>query len=111
MVDIHRTAHKSTRGRLTIRQLAPCSTPCQQEESVEPQQEEPVEPQPKESIEPQEEQPAEPEEDAIHSQGDSIDPLDYTLLSNPDDSDSEPELVRVATEFHSFGKESLTAPA
>jgi hypothetical protein len=37
-------------------------------------------------------------------------PLDYTSLSDLDDSDSEPEPIRVATEFCSFGEESLTVP-
>jgi hypothetical protein len=59
MVHIHHTTRKSTRSRLTVRQLAPRSTPRQLEEPVEPQQEE--------SAELQEEEPAEPEEDAIHS--------------------------------------------
>jgi hypothetical protein len=93
MVHIHHTTHKSTGGHLTIRQLAPHGTPHQHEEHVEPQQEEPIELQLGESIEPQEEEPAEPEEDAIHSQGDSNDPLDYTLLSDPGDSDLEPKHV------------------
>jgi hypothetical protein len=43
MVHIRRTAHNSTRGRLTIGQLAPCGTPRQQEETIEPQQLESVE--------------------------------------------------------------------
>jgi hypothetical protein len=62
----------------------------QQEESAEPQEEE---------------KPAElqPDEDAIHSQRDSNDPLHYTPLSDPDDSDSEPEPVRCNTLF--FAKE------
>jgi hypothetical protein len=41
---------------------------------------------------------------------DNNDPLDYTSLSDLDDSDSEPEPIRVATEFCSFGEESLTVP-
>jgi hypothetical protein len=48
--------------------------------------------------EPQEElAKPQPVEDVVHSQGDSNDPSDYTPLSDPDDSDSEPEPVRVAT--------------
>jgi hypothetical protein len=69
MVHIHRTARKSTRGHLTIMQLAPCGTPCQQEESVEPQEMEPVEPQ-QESTEPQQKEELielQHEVDAIHS--------------------------------------------
>jgi hypothetical protein len=31
-------------------------------------------------------------------------------MSDPDDSDSEPELVQQATEFHSYGEESPTIP-
>jgi hypothetical protein len=31
-------------------------------------------------------------------------------LSDPDDSDSEPETVRVASEFHSYGEESPIIP-
>jgi hypothetical protein len=46
--------------------------------------------------------------DVIHSQGDSDDPSDYTPLSDPDDSDSEPEPVRAASEFYSYGEESPT---
>jgi hypothetical protein len=45
MAQIHRIAHKSTRGRLTVGQLAPRGTPHQPEETVEP-------PQPEESAEP-----------------------------------------------------------
>jgi hypothetical protein len=37
MVHIHCTPHKSTRGRLTVGQLAPHGTLRKQEESVEPQ--------------------------------------------------------------------------
>jgi hypothetical protein len=47
------TARKSIGGHLTIGQLAPRSTPCQQEETVESQQEESVEPHQEESNEPQ----------------------------------------------------------
>jgi hypothetical protein len=36
MVNIHYAARSSTGGHLTIGQLAPCSTPRQQEESIEP---------------------------------------------------------------------------
>jgi hypothetical protein len=61
--------------------------------------------------EPQEElAKPQPVEDVVHSQGDSNDPSDYTPLSDPDDSDSEPELVRVATKFHSYDEESPTVP-
>jgi hypothetical protein len=92
--------------------LAPRSTLRQQEEPVEPQQEEPVESEQEESTEPQEEEePAGPEEDAIRSQGDSNDLSDYTPLSDPDDSDSEPEPVRAAIEFCSYREESPTVPA
>jgi hypothetical protein len=109
MVRIRRTAHKSTGGRLTIERLAPCGTPRQQEETVEPQQEEPVEPQQKEPIEPQsgespkpqEEEPTEIEDDAIHSHAESNDLSDYTPLSDLDDLDSELKPVRVATKFRS----------
>jgi hypothetical protein len=52
MVHIHRTAHKSTRCRLTIGELAPHGTPCQQQETIESQQLESVEPQQEESVEP-----------------------------------------------------------
>jgi hypothetical protein len=44
MVHIRHTTHKSIGGHLTAGQLAPRSTPRQQEEPVEAQQEEPVEP-------------------------------------------------------------------
>jgi hypothetical protein len=61
--------------------------------------------------EPQEElAKPQPVEDVVHRQGDSNDPSDYTPLSDPDDSDSEPEHVRVATKFHSYGEESPTVP-
>jgi hypothetical protein len=61
--------------------------------------------------EPQEElAKPQPVEDVVHSQGDSNDPLDDTPLSDPDDSDSEPEPIRVATKFHSYGEESPTVP-
>jgi hypothetical protein len=50
------------------------------------------------------------EEDVIHSHIDSNDPFDYTPLSEPDDSDSEPEPVRAASEFHSCSEESPTVP-
>jgi hypothetical protein len=96
MVHMCHTARKSIGGHLTIGQLAPCSTPCQQEETVESQQEESVEPQQEESTElQQKEELAEPhhEEDAIHSQGDTNDPSDYTPLSDPDDPDSELEPI------------------
>jgi hypothetical protein len=49
-------------------------------------------------------------EDAIHNQGNSNDPSDYTPPSDPDDLDSEPEPIRAALEFCSYGKESLTVP-
>jgi hypothetical protein len=63
---MHCTTCKSTSGHLTIRQLAPHGTPCQQDEPIEPQ--ELVEPQQEESTEPQEEELAKPqsEEDSIH---------------------------------------------
>jgi hypothetical protein len=83
-------------------------------ESVEPQQLEHVEPQQEESAEPQQkEEPTKPqhEEDIIHSQDDSNDPSDYTPLSDRNDSNSEPEPVRVDSEFRSCGEESLTMPA
>jgi hypothetical protein len=51
-----------------------------------------------------------PEEDVVHNQGDSNDPLDYTPLSDPNDSNSEPEHVHVATEFRSYREESPTVP-
>jgi predicted nucleic acid-binding protein len=51
------------------------------------------------------------EEDVIHSQGDSNDPSEYTPLSVPDDSNSEPEPIRAASEFRSYGEESPTVPA
>jgi hypothetical protein len=35
MVNIHRTARKSTAGHLTVRQLAPRGTPHQPEETAE----------------------------------------------------------------------------
>jgi hypothetical protein len=114
MVHIRHTASNSTQGHLTIRQLAPRGTPRQQEESTEPQQLEHVEPEQEESAEPlQKEKLAEPqhEEDAIHSQGDNNDPSDYTPLSDPNNSDSEPEPIQAASEFHSYGEESLTVPA
>jgi hypothetical protein len=44
MVHIRHTTHKSTRGHLTVGQLAPYSTARQQEESIEPQQEESAKP-------------------------------------------------------------------
>jgi hypothetical protein len=48
--------------------------------------------------------------DVIHSQGDNNDPSKYTPLSDPDESDSEPELVQVASKLCSYGKESTTVP-
>jgi hypothetical protein len=51
------------------------------------------------------------EEDVIQSQGDSNDPSEYTPLSDPDDSDSEQQPVRVASEFHTYNEESPTVPA
>jgi hypothetical protein len=51
------------------------------------------------------------EEDAIHNQGDNNDPSNYTLLGDLDNLHLEPELVRVASEFRSYGEESLTVPA
>jgi hypothetical protein len=36
---------------------------------------------------------------------------DYTPLSDPDDPDLEPKLVRAAIEFRSYGEESTTVPA
>jgi hypothetical protein len=86
----------STGGRLTVGQLVPRGTPRQQEEHIEPQQEGSAEPQ--------------LEEDAIHSQGDNNHLSDYTTLSDLDDLDLEPELVRAAIEFHSYGEESPTVP-
>jgi hypothetical protein len=55
---------------------------------------------------------AEPQhkEDVIHCQGDSNDPSDYTPLSDPNDSDSELEPIQAASEFRSYGEESLTIP-
>jgi hypothetical protein len=47
-----------------------------------------------------------PEEDVVHSQGDSNDTLDYTPLSDPDNSDSEPAPVQATTEFRLYGEES-----
>jgi hypothetical protein len=94
--------------------LAPCGTPCQQEESIEPQQLEPIQPQQEEPAEPQQkEELAESlhEEDAIHSQGDINDPSDYTPLSDPDDSDLELGPIQAASEFRSYGEESPTVPA
>jgi hypothetical protein len=37
--------------------------------------------------------------------------LDYTPLSDPDDSDSEPEPIRATLDFTSYGEESPTVPA
>jgi hypothetical protein len=105
MVHFHRIAHKSTGGCLTVSQLALHGNPCQQEEPVEPQQEESAGPQQAEELaEPQQ------QEHVIHSQGDSNDTSNCTPLSGPDDSDSEPEPVRAASEFHSYGEESPTIP-
>jgi hypothetical protein len=80
-------------------------TPRQQEEPAEPLKPEVVESQQEESPEPREEELAEPqpEEDVVHSQGDSNDLSDYTSLSDPDDSNSDPEPVRAANEFRSYG--------
>jgi hypothetical protein len=121
MIHIRRTARKSTKGHLTIGQLAPRGTPRKQEETVEPQQEDSTEPQQLEPVEPQQVESAEPwqknelakpqhEEDIIHNQGDNNDPSDYTLLSDPDDSDLEPEPVQVALVFRSYGEKSPTVP-
>jgi hypothetical protein len=44
----------------------------------------------------------------MHNQGASNAPSEYTPLSDPDDSDSEPEPVRAASEFGSYGEESPT---
>jgi hypothetical protein len=51
------------------------------------------------------------EEDVVHSLGDSSVPLGYTLLGDPDGSNLEPEHIRVATEFCSYGEESPIVPA
>jgi hypothetical protein len=61
MIHIHRTAHKSTGGHLTIGQLVPYGTLCQQEEPVEPHQLEFVELSHEESVDLQH------EEHVIHS--------------------------------------------
>jgi hypothetical protein len=50
------------------------------------------------------------EEDIVHSQGDSNKPLGYTPPSDPNDSDSEPEPVRAAIEFRSYGEASPNIP-
>jgi hypothetical protein len=47
----------------------------------------------------------------LFSQGDNSDSSDYTPLCDPDDSDSEPDPVRAATEFCSFSEESSMVPA
>jgi hypothetical protein len=70
---------------------------------VEPPQEESAKPQQKESAEPQH------KEDVIHSQGNINNPSVYTLLSDPDDLESEP--IRAASEFRSYDEEPLTVPA
>jgi hypothetical protein len=76
-----------------------------------PQQEDPIEPQQEGSTEPQEElAEPQPEEFAIHNQGDSNNPPDYTPLSDPDDSGLEPEPVRAAIELCSYDEESSTVP-
>jgi hypothetical protein len=62
MVHICHVAHKSTGGHLTIGQLAPRGTSCQQEETMEPQQEMFIEPQQLEPVEPQHEEPTEPQQ-------------------------------------------------
>jgi hypothetical protein len=51
------------------------------------------------------------QEDAIHRQCDSNEPSEYTPLSDPIDSDSKEEPIRVASEFRSYVEESPTIPA
>jgi hypothetical protein len=49
--------------------------------------------------------------EVIHNQGDDNDPSDYSPQSDPDESNSELEPVRVALEFRSNSEESSTVPA